>query len=197
MYYIIIAILLILLVVLAFMYWRLNHKYQELLQTTKLRESIVDNKVIQISNIEDTMEHNKSLLIQERARIDEQLAEMAKAEEEAAAKAEAKAAEKAEKEAVAKAEAEAAEQAANDVQTLQNQADSAENELDAEMEHTDSVVPKQAATSLQTDDAIQDLVDSQTVATTDTTPTESESQPMQKLADQIDKDKLHEDVQPS
>lgn len=70
---IIILILIILLCVMFFLYMRLNRKYNDLLETTRLRDSVVNNKMTQMSQINNSMEHNKTLLIRERERIDQEI----------------------------------------------------------------------------------------------------------------------------
>ncbi|RRG18303.1 hypothetical protein D3P96_03185 [Weissella viridescens] len=70
---IIIAILLLIVFILAILYFRLRQKYRALVETSKLRESILDNKAVHLTNISASMENNKSLLIKERERIDQEI----------------------------------------------------------------------------------------------------------------------------
>ncbi|KRN77113.1 hypothetical protein IV67_GL000633 [Weissella minor] len=59
---------------------QLKQKYNELLETSKMRESVVDNKIIELSNISDSMENNKTLLIRERERIDKMIIDLSNEE---------------------------------------------------------------------------------------------------------------------
>ncbi|GEA94152.1 hypothetical protein WVI01_00750 [Weissella viridescens] len=70
---IIIAILLLIVCILGILYVRLRQKYQALVETSKLRESILDNKAVHLTNISASMENNKTLLIKERERIDQEI----------------------------------------------------------------------------------------------------------------------------
>lgn len=80
MLYIIIFVLIIVLSILCYLYLQLKQKYNELLETSKMRESVVDNKIIELSNINDSMENNKTLLIRERERIDKMIIDLSNEE---------------------------------------------------------------------------------------------------------------------
>lgn len=80
MLYIIIFVLIIMLSILCYLYLQLKQKYNELLETSKMRESVVDNKIIELSNISDSMENNKTLLIRERERIDKMIIDLSNEE---------------------------------------------------------------------------------------------------------------------
>ncbi|WP_157050298.1 hypothetical protein [Weissella minor] len=66
--------------ILCYLYLQLKQKYNELLETSKMRESVVDNKIIELSNISDSMENNKTLLIRERERIDKMIIDLSNEE---------------------------------------------------------------------------------------------------------------------
>lgn len=80
MLYIIIFVLIIVLSILCYLYLQLKQKYNELLETSKMRESVVDNKIIELSNINNSMENNKTLLIRERERIDKMIIDLSNEE---------------------------------------------------------------------------------------------------------------------